>query len=929
MNCLTRRASAGAILACVALIPTVAAAETVRLQATADVWLSAFSGEQEHTAGRYNSFKLKSIQEMALIRFDAAGVRGREVIRARLVFRRAGEDLLRYVRVSTVNGDWVEGTNDKRLAPGDGASFHYADNATRRPWSWAGSQACDVIMGSGNTLTAWAQRKELPDGWVSVELPARLIYALVAGDSDGVAVMDGGTPKFVNNFIHSVQSASPPYVEVELGGKLQAAPARPAVRAAAAPASAQLASGAIEVTIQPDADVFCWRVRLDGKPLPRWRVPHPAAKGPTTFVLDELAPSRPYRLEVSAVGAGGTSSPPAEVTVASSAALAAPPKLARFADPPAGAAPPAVAGRFRAWACPPLVKVSPVTGQVMYADAAGAGANAVWDGKAIRLFGARGEYVSCQLIIENLADGPLEGVSVAFGPLTGPQGARIAGADVELYRNWYARNAAKQWQPAYCVPLAAGDTLRIPDPARKLPDQRNQGVYVDVYVPKTAPAGAYSGSATVSAGGASVSLPVSLEVLDFALPDELCFWPQLNTYSLSEREAHDFYRLAHQHRSVLFYRRWTPKLAGAGRDIRVIWDDYDRRVGPLLSGEAFRSCRRAGVPVEAVSLPYFDSWPTELTKETYNYPGYWPKKGDDRAGLVTHYMTAPYIGDALSRDYKDAFTAVQRQFVEHFKAKGWDRTEMQCIFVGKNTHRTDFGVNMWWTTDEPYHWDDWLALQFFGRLWMSGRRVGEEKQWVFRADISRPQWQGRVLDGAVDVVHFGTGASGDAAMIHRCRELSEQAPLSLRTYGSANRDDSSNLGSVVWIVGAYLNGSSAALPWQAMGSDKALDAGDPPGGGNALLAPGGRFGTAPVADMRLKAFRDAEQLAEYFNIVADKYNLNRRQLRAMVAPAVDLRARTAAGAAADNADALRFGKLSAWQMSQLRRTLAQLITAGT
>ena len=477
------------------------------------------------------------------------------------------------------------------------------------------------------------------------------------------------------------------------------------------------------------------------------------------------------------------------------------------------------------------------------------------------------------------------------------------------------------------MPLTPGEVLTIPDPQRKIAAQTNQGVYVDVYVPKDARAGEYTGSITVTAGDASLAVPVSLEVLDFALPDELCFWPQLNTYSLSAEHGYDFYRLAHQHRAVLFYRRWTPKLTGAGKDIRVVWDDYDRRVGPLLSGEAFKSCRRAGVPIEAISLPYYDSWPTELTTKTYNYKGYWPSRGDDRTGLAAHYMTAPYVADGLSRDYKDAFAAVQRQLVSHFKAKGWDRTEMQCIFVGKNTHRTNYGVNMWWTTDEPYHWDDWLALQFFGRLWTAGRRPGEATQWVFRADISRPQWQGRVLDGAVDVVHFGTGSSSTPAMIRRCRRLARETPLSLRTYGSANRDDTSNLGSVVWIVGAYLNGSRAALPWQAMGNDKALDAGDPPGGGNALLAPGTRFGVSVVADMRLKAFRDAEQLAEYLHIVAGRYNLNRRQLRAMVAGAVDLTARTADGASADNADALRFTKLSAWQVSEFRLALAELITA--
>jgi hypothetical protein len=250
---------------------------------------------------------------------------------------------------------------------------------------------------------------------------------------------------------------------------------------------------------------------------------------------------------------------------------------------------------------------------------------------------------------------------------------------------------------------------------------------------------------------------------------------------------------------------------------------------------------------------------------------------------------------------------------------------MQAVFVSKNTHRIKYGINMWWTTDEPYHWDDWLALQWYGRLWASGRRGGEAKQWVCRADVSRPQWQGRVLDGAVDTVYFGTGAFTSAPMRRRCRTLARQAPLELRVYGSANRDDASNLGSAAWILDAYLNGASAALPWQTLGDDKALDAGDPAGGGNALLVPGDRFGVPVVADMRLKAFRDAEQIVEYLKIVSDRYGLSRRQLRAMVQRAMPMRAGTRAGAAADNADALTFGRLKAWQLVGLRRALAQLI----
>jgi len=903
--------------------PWTGEAQTVRLQATADIWVSSFQGEEGFSAGKHPFFKLKTIQELALIRFDAAPALGREVLRARLLVRRAGKDKLRYIRVSTVNGDWEEGTRRERLGPGDGATYDHADGPTRRPWAWPGSQLCDVIMGSGNTLTTWAERRELADGWISVDLTAELIYALAVGDSDGLAAMDGGNPSFENNLVHSVQSrGGEPCIEVELGKPLDAVPAKPSVQARPAPERAHLSNGAIEVTIAPGPNTFCWRVKLNAKPLPRWRIKHPEPEKPVVFCLDDLGPEARCELEVVAVSAGGRTSEPATIAVTASPALRKPPTLEQPRPPAGGAAPLTLGGGVRVWACPGLVKVSPETGDAMSEDTGGRGdyrqANAVWDGKQVRLFGARGETVSFQLVVENPAGGALKEIRITPDLQIG---------EVEVFRNWYARNRGDRWQPAYCVPLAPireKATFEIPDPVRKLPSQRNQSIYVDVHIPKAAKAGTHVGAVEVRAGGAGGSIPVSLEVLDFALPDTLCFWPQLNAYD-APKAILDYYRLAHEHRSVLFYRYWRPGLRGSGKDMQVVWDDYDRSVGPLLSGEAFRGCRRPRVPIEAMALPFFDSWPTPLTPQTYHYQGYWPKRGDPAQGIIEHYLKAPYIGGALSQDYRDAFGAVQRQFIEHFRERGWKETEMQCLFVGKNTHRIQYGVNMWWTTDEPYHWDDWLALQYFCRLWTSGRRAEEAKQWAVRADISRPEWQGRVLDGAVDTVYFGTGAFGSPAMIRRCQALAREAPLDLRVYGSANADNTSNFGTVAWVLHAFLNGASAALPWQALGNEKALDIGDRAVGGNALLAPGDRFGVPVVADLRLKAFRDGEQVCEYLKLVADRYHLNAEQLRAMVLAGVDIEARTAPGAGADNADALTFGRLSAGQLAGLRRALAALI----
>jgi hypothetical protein len=138
------------------------------LPSTADVWLSDVGRERLTSMGLSPRLKLKSIQEMAAIRFNAAAAKGRQVLKAALFLRRAGEDMLRYVRVSTIASRWEEGQSAQDYGPANGACYAFADFESKRPWSWPGSEFCDVIMTAGNTLATWAERKNLNDGWLSV-----------------------------------------------------------------------------------------------------------------------------------------------------------------------------------------------------------------------------------------------------------------------------------------------------------------------------------------------------------------------------------------------------------------------------------------------------------------------------------------------------------------------------------------------------------------------------------------------------------------------------------------------------------------------------------------------------------------------------------------------------------------------------------------
>jgi len=123
----------------------------------------------------------------------------------------------------------------------------------------------------------------------------------------------------------------------------------------------------------------------------------------------------------------------------------------------------------------------------MFADAGDKGdyrtANSVFDGHTVHLAGARGEYVSYQLCVENGEQSPQKDLSVRQGNLLGPEGSSIGEDNIEYYRNWYARNKDKKWQPAYCVPMKTKDTFEIPDATRNLEGQRNQTIYIDVLHP--------------------------------------------------------------------------------------------------------------------------------------------------------------------------------------------------------------------------------------------------------------------------------------------------------------------------------------------------------------------------------------------------------------------------------------------------------------
>jgi hypothetical protein len=193
--------------------------------------------------------------------------------------------------------------------------------------------------------------------------------------------------------------------------------------------------------------------------------------------------------------------------------------------------------------------------------------NSVWDGAAVTLFGARNEIVAFNLVLESRAGA--NGISVEFRELSGPGGAKIAsraasgdevfnyvGRNIELFyvrylqirglsqlsydmyderhiplkmrrpftvsntnrtvsnAEWSQRPGADRFFPDIAVPLEL-------HPRFDIAANTNQSIWIDIYVPRDAAPGVYTGAIEVRVGGDSLKrVPVTLQVMPFALPDQ-------------------------------------------------------------------------------------------------------------------------------------------------------------------------------------------------------------------------------------------------------------------------------------------------------------------------------------------------------------------------------------------------------------------------
>ena len=147
---------------------------------------------------------------------------------------------------------------------------------------------------------------------------------------------------------------------------------------------------------------------------------------------------------------------------------------------------------------------------------------------------ARNEYVSAQLVMTAKQSGV--SYDIVLSDLISENGNVLSRANFDVYNQHYVRvstptnpNAGQLlgYYPDALIPL----NLAKRAGENKLVKDQNQSLWLTVYIPKNTPAGTYTGNFTLKVGEETETVPVSVRVRDFAIPDEVHARSTFNMFS--------------------------------------------------------------------------------------------------------------------------------------------------------------------------------------------------------------------------------------------------------------------------------------------------------------------------------------------------------------------------------------------------------------
>jgi hypothetical protein len=530
--------------------------------------------------------------------------------------------------------------------------------------------------------------------------------------------------------------------------------------------------------------------------------------------------------------------------------------------------------------------------------------NSLFDGKRVRLQAAAGEVVGFQILLPR---------TLSAVPKVTLDDASMR---IDLHRAVYVASQGR----------------KIPDPLLPLNDDRIQDtggdavVVVDIYVPFEAVAKTIKGRIEIAPGK---EIPLDVEVLPFSLPKRATFFCEMNSYGLPDKveEYYALQRVAYDHRvhaNILHYSHHTaaPGARKCNLDMRLLsgrrmdnkrydnvqpmatsayWDDFVEAFGPYIDGSLFRDGHRGAIPAPGFYLTFHESWPLNC-RAYFN-------------GNLDAYKAFEH-----APAYSQTYVNVLQDFARLAKSKGWTDTGFQVYFNNKGS--LNELTKAPWILDEPTSFWDFRALNYFGELTDRGSAAAPEVSIDYRVDISRPEFCRGELSQRDDLWVVSSWAFEHYRRLVTDRIESDR--LKAWIYGTSNHVHDTNRNLQAWALDAWSGGATGLVPWQTVDkSGAALKNADQLG---IFIFDQDSDGKTVIRhSLRLKAYREAQQLIEYLNLVKSKQEWTQAEMIRFVTHYVDLDTEVSKTSEAD-AGTSAYPRLSPLGLERLKRAAAELLS---
>jgi hypothetical protein len=294
------------------------------------------------------------------------------------------------------------------------------------------------------------------------------------------------------------------------------------------------------------------------------------------------------------------------------------------------------------------------------------------------------------------------------------------------------------------------------------------------------------------------------------------------------------------------------------------WDDFVEAFGPYIDGSLFADGHRGPVPSPGFYLTFHESWPLNCRAFFNGNPDAYQAFSDQPA-------------------YARTYVNILQDFAQLAQSKSWTQTGFQVYFNNKGSLAEKTKAP--WILDEPSSFWDYRALQFYGELTDRGRKNSPEVKIDYRVDISRPEYCRSQLDGRGDLWVVSSSAFQQYSRL--VTDRIERDGLKAWIYGTSNHVHQSNRNIQAWALDAWKEGATGIVPWQTVNkSGSALKEADQLG---LFIYDQDTSGEITIHhSLRLKAYREAQQLIEYLNFLKARRGWSQEGMRQFVSQYVDL-----------------------------------------